>query len=549
MRTVERMAEDEQDRTTGTAAPRTRPATVPLDRIDAVVFDMDGVVTDTAVVHAAAWKRLFDQYLEERARRTDQPQEPFDPVADYRRYVDGKPRYDGVRSFLQSRGLTLPEGDPSGPLDRETVSGLGNRKDQYFLEELNRGGARAFPSTVELVRELNKAGVRTAVVSASRNMDLVLESAGVAGLFPVRVSGVVADELALPGKPDPAIFLEAARRLGTDPARTAIVEDSLAGVEAGRRGGLGLVVGIDRTGQGRALIEAGADVVVSDLAELRLEGAGDRERAIRDLPDALAHREEIAERTRGRRVAVFLDYDGTLTPIVDDPADALLPPATREALERLAASRPVAVISGRDLDDVRAMVGLPGIWYAGSHGFDIAGPSGERHQKAADLLPALDAAEAQLHDGVASVQGARVERKRFAIAVHYRQVDESRVPEIEEVVDRTAAVHPELRKTGGKKVFELRPAIPWDKGRALGFLLETLGLDGPDVLPIYIGDDETDEDAFRAVGDRGLAFVVRGEDDDRPTVARYSLADTADVAALLATLAETAEGAAWTPGP
>ncbi|HEX9313080.1 MAG TPA: trehalose-phosphatase [Actinomycetota bacterium] len=544
------MEDDEGSQTSETAAPAgAGRATVPLARIDAVVFDMDGVVTDTAIVHAAAWKRLFDQYLEECARRTGQPQAPFDQDSDYRRYVDGKPRYDGVRSFLQSRGITIPEGDSSDPPDRETVCGLGNRKDQYFLEELRRGGARAFPSTVELVRELTEAGVRTSVVSASRNMDLVLESAGVAGLFSVRVSGVDADELGLPGKPDPAIFLEAARRLGTDPARTAVVEDALAGVEAGRRGGFGLVVGIDRTGQGRALIEAGADVVVSDLAELRLEGAADRERAIRELPPALAHREEIADRTRSKRVAVFLDYDGTLTPIVDDPADALLPPATREALERLAATRPVAVISGRDLNDVRAMVGLPGIWYAGSHGFDIAGPNGERHQNAADLLPALDQAEAELRAGVAGIPGARVERKRFAIAVHYRQVDESHVLEIEAVVDRTAAVHPELRKTGGKKVFELRPGIPWDKGKALGFLLETLGLDGEDVVPTYIGDDETDEDAFRAVGDRGLAFVVRGEDDERPTVAHYSLADTAEVAALLATLAESAEGAAWTPGP
>src|SRR5439155_2312088 len=194
---------------------------------------------------------------------------------------------------------------------------------------------------------------------------------------------------------------------------------------------------------------------------------------------------------KGSRVAVFLDYDGTLTPIVDHPANALLPPATREALERLAASHPVAVISGRDLDDVRAMVGLPGIWYAGSHGFDIAGPNGERHQQAADLLPALDHAEAELRDGVAGIPGARVERKRFAIAVHYRQLDESLVPEIEAVVDRTAAVHPELRKAGGKKVLELGPAIPWDDGQALGFLREPLGLLGEEGLPTYSGDDET----------------------------------------------------------
>src|SRR6266511_4370168 len=185
MRTVERMSGDDQaSRTAGTAAPMPGRATVPVGRIDAVVFDIDGVVTDTAVVHAAAWKRLFDQYLQERAGATGQPQAPFDPVADYRRFVDGKPRYDGVRSFLASRGITIPEGEPSDPPDRETVCGLGNRKDQYFLEELRRGGARAFPSTVEMVRQLNEAGLRTAVVSASRNMDQVLSSAGVGGLFP-----------------------------------------------------------------------------------------------------------------------------------------------------------------------------------------------------------------------------------------------------------------------------------------------------------------------------------------------------------------------------
>ena len=238
--------------------------------VDSVVFDMDGVVTDTAAVHAAAWKRLFDAFLRKRADGLGQPFEAFDSDRDYRRYVDGKPRNDGVRSFLESRGIDLAWGDPADRPDRETICGLGNRKTAYFRDHIREHGVRAFPSTIELVRTLRNEGVPVAVISASRQMSEVLESAGVADLFPVRVDGIVAENLGLPGKPDPAVFLEAARRLGTDPPRTAVVEDALSGVEAARRGGFGLVVGVDRTGHPGELRRAGAHVVVADLAELEL---------------------------------------------------------------------------------------------------------------------------------------------------------------------------------------------------------------------------------------------------------------------------------------
>jgi beta-phosphoglucomutase family hydrolase len=251
---------------------RRRPAaSLPLSRIDAVIFDMDGVVTDTASTHAAAWTRLFDGYLGERAGGKGEPLSPFTPD-DYRRFVDGKPRYDGVRDFLASRDIALPEGDPTDPPDRETVCGLGNRKDEYFLAQLREHGAQAYPGTVALVRQLAARGVGTAIISASRNLTEVLDSAGVGDLFRVEVDGLAAERLGLPGKPDPAVFLEAAKRLGVEAARVAIVEDALAGVEAGRRGGFAFVVGVDRTGHADALDSAGADVVVSDLGELELEG-------------------------------------------------------------------------------------------------------------------------------------------------------------------------------------------------------------------------------------------------------------------------------------
>src|SRR5919198_654411 len=194
------------------------PARAVIDRgrIDAVVFDMDGVVTDTASVHAAAWKRLFDEVLAQRG------QPPFDADAEYRRYVDGKPRYDGVRDFLASRGITLAEGESSDPPERETVRGLGNRKNNYFLTELRENGARAYETTVALVQELQRAGAGTAIISASRNLDEVLAAAGVGDLFAVKVDGRATEDLGLPGKPDPAVFLEAARQLGSDPGRAAV---------------------------------------------------------------------------------------------------------------------------------------------------------------------------------------------------------------------------------------------------------------------------------------------------------------------------------------
>lgn len=236
----------------------------------AVIFDMDGVVTDTASVHAAAWKRLFDEFLAARGAAEGGPVVPFDLDADYRRYVDGRNREDGVATFLAARGVDLPAGGPQDPPDAQTVWALAARKNRLFEEAIETEGVRPFPSSVALLDRLRRGGVRTAVVSASRNAAAVLAAAGVDGLFDVRVDGEDAARLGLSGKPDPALFVEAARRLGVPPARAAVVEDSAAGVEAARRGGFGLVVGVDRGGHSADLATAGADVLVGDLGQLDL---------------------------------------------------------------------------------------------------------------------------------------------------------------------------------------------------------------------------------------------------------------------------------------
>ncbi|MDX1620646.1 MAG: beta-phosphoglucomutase family hydrolase [Nitriliruptorales bacterium] len=244
------------------------------EQIDAVIFDTDGVITDTAAVHKAAWKELFDDFLRQRADPEDRPFEPFTDE-DYRLYVDGKPRYDGVRSFLESRGIELPEGDPSDPPGDETVQALGNRKNAGFREALERDGAEAFAGTVDLIHRLRDAGIATGVISASRNCKAVLDAAGVSDLFDTRVDGNDAEELGFPGKPDPAVFEVAAERLEVAVDRAVVVEDALAGVEAGHRGSFALVIGVDRIGHAEDLLEHGADVVVSDLGEVTVGSEGE----------------------------------------------------------------------------------------------------------------------------------------------------------------------------------------------------------------------------------------------------------------------------------
>ena len=238
------------------------------DSVRACLFDLDGVLTRTATVHAAAWKEMFDGYLRERAARTGERFVPFDPVADYTRYVDGKPRYDGVRSFLAARGIELPDGEPGDPPDAETVCGLGNRKNEIVLQMIREGGVEAYEGSVRYLAAAREAGLRRAVVSSSANTRDVLLAAGLEEFFQARIDGVVAEREGLKGKPAPDTFLAGARALGVAPDRAAVFEDALAGVAAGRAGGFACVVGVDRVGQAGALREHGASIVVSDLSEL-----------------------------------------------------------------------------------------------------------------------------------------------------------------------------------------------------------------------------------------------------------------------------------------
>jgi beta-phosphoglucomutase family hydrolase len=241
---------------------------VQWDQYDAVLFDLDGVLTDTASVHAACWKRLFDQFLRCRAEAGGEGFRPFDIGADYRVYVDGRPRFDGARSFLESRGIHLPEGQPDAAPGDETVCALANHKDGLVNAILESDGVKPYPGSVELIHQLSARGVVSAVVSSSRNCRAVLAAAGIASLFEVVVDGEVGQLENLRGKPAPDTFLRATQLLAIEPRRSVVVEDATSGVQAGRDGGFGLVIGVDRVGHADELRRNGADLVVKDLSEL-----------------------------------------------------------------------------------------------------------------------------------------------------------------------------------------------------------------------------------------------------------------------------------------
>jgi alpha,alpha-trehalase len=494
---------------------------------DAVVFDLDGVLTDTAALHARAWKALFDPLLDERG------QTPFDMGADYRRYVDGKKREDGIRSFLDSRGIELPP---------DELKRLADAKNAHFQRLLADKGVPTLDENLAFLRRVRAAGFKTACVSASRNAPGILEAARLEPCFDTVVSGVTAAAENLAGKPAPDTFLAAAARLGVEAARCVVIEDAESGVAAGRAGGFGLVIGLAGPGAGeathRALTERGADLVVDDLSRVAV---ADAEPQTSDrLPSALERLDDLQAEAGTRRLAFFLDYDGTLTPIVARPDMAKLSPEMRDTLERLAQACLVAIVSGRGLADVRGLVGAPDLIYAGSHGFEIAGPQGLSIQAehGTEFLPDLDEMEGFLHRALEPVEGALVERKRFSIAVHYRNVDPHDQSAVDDAVGRALADHPGFRKGLGKKVYEIQPNIDWHKGRAVRWLIEALELDLSEVLPVYIGDDVTDEDAFRALKGDGLGILVRDPAEPHETAARYALESPDEVRRFFETLLE-----------
>jgi trehalose-phosphatase len=517
---------------------------------DSIIFDMDGVVTKTALVHAHAWKKAFDEFLKARSSRTGEPFKEFTHDDDYLPYVDGKPRNEGVQSFLASRGITLPYGESSDPAGTETVYGLSNGKNEFFKETLEEDGVERYEPMVKFIKEVRDHGVRVGLASSSKNCELILGKAGLLDLFETRVDGVVSEKFGLKGKPEADIFVTAARNLGAEPARTIVVEDAVSGVAAGRNGGFGLVLGVARKNNVDELLSGGADIAMKNLSHMEIKWLQKwfqrkphdlfsvwNEIMIPSVPQMWELREDIPiylnpyylrtgkDIFEKKETIFFLDYDGTLTPIVDRPQDAVVSPEMKDTVKRLSEKCRVFIVSGRFREDVQSLLGIDNLLYAGSHGFDIKGEGLSMvHPKAAEVIPDVKKSIKSLEESLGGIEGLYIEKKKFSVAVHYRLVDEAKYLErIKKEVDEAVKEAGTLRLMCGKKVFELLPDIEWDKGKAIRWILEAIGLNWKDANMIYIGDDVTDEFAFRMIKTRGTGILVSGE--DRPSAAGFRLSD------------------------
>ena len=492
----------------------------------AVILDMDGVITKTAVIHAKAWKQMFDEFLKEKQGGNFKP---LDIENDYNKYIDGIPRLDGIHGFLKSRNIEIPLGNPDDDPEKNTVHGLGKRKNKIFRDVIEKEGVEVYDDAKAMIDKWKKENVKLAVISSSKNCKYIMEKTGLLDRFEVRVDGNTLKEDNLKGKPEPDMFIKAAEYLNVKVEDTMIIEDAIQGVQAGKKGKFACVVGVSRNGKGDALKEAGADIVVKKLTEL-----SNMEHATQEnLPNALKEIEKLFEKKWNRELVIFLDYDGTLTPIVSDPDAAELPDDNRAIITELSNLTPVTIISGRDLRDLKSKIEIDTIIYAGSHGFDISGPEGLKmvHDSEKEVTPALDEAEKRLNELLKDIRGAKIERKKFAIAVHFRNVEEKDVQEVKDAVQKEADRHDILKTGSGKKILELKPDIDWNKGYALDWLTKKLGWDREKYLRIYIGDDITDEDGFEALIDDGIGILVGSHGEK--TAATYALRNTDEVTSFL----------------
>jgi len=521
---------------------------------DAVIFDLDGVVTKTALVHANAWKSVFDEYLRDREKAGGDPFKEFTHEDDYLPYVDGKPRYEGVKSFLGSRGIDLAYGDLEDPPENETICGIGNRKNIKFVELLKKNGVEEYPSTVNFIKALKEKGIRVGVASSSKNCKYVLKAAGIEHLFETRVDGEVSARTGLKGKPEGDIFVTAALNIGAHPARSVVVEDATSGVQAGRNGEFGLVVGVARENNEDELLKNGADIVVEDLEHVDIEWVN---KWFTKKPADLFASWDIASKDNisflekdnlkinpsyyrpgkkavfsGKKPVFFFDYDGTLTPIVGRPELAVISDDMKKIVEEISRKYTTAIVSGRARRNVEDLLGIDGLIYAGNHGFDIAGPGISMvYPGAESTMSQVKKITGDLSEELEGIPGLIIEKKKFSVAVHYRQVDGKEVPGIKKTVEKAIAGNKKLRMMIGKMVFEVLPAIDWDKGKAVRWVMEILGLSWEAASVIYIGDDTTDEDAFRIMRTRGTGIVVTMENN--PSSADFCVKTPDDVKKLL----------------
>lgn len=472
----------------------------------AMILDMDGVVTNTRELHFDAWKISFDEVL------ASEGEDHFFERKDYEHFVDGKTREEGILSFMKSRKIKL---------SAEAVKALGQKKNHLYLQRLREVGPEVFEDSVKAIKNWKEQGIGVAIISSSQNCSEVLEKAGIKNLFDAQVDSVIAEKNHLRGKPEADYFLEAAHLLGVSPEECAIVEDSLAGIAAGASAHFKGVIGMSKKGQTpRSLLYAqGATQVVESLEK------------IGHSKNAIDHWKDIQQKIGEREVALFIDFDGTLSEIVADPTRAEASPSILAILKECALSLKLAIISGRDRADVKQRINLENIFYAGCHGFDISGP-GAFHfivDEALAIIPDIHSARQNLQELQNDFPGMVIEDKRFFIAVHYRGVDQRDQSILTDKVREVAKTFSTLGIREGKKVIEIAPKLDWDKGSAIRKLSTILEINPEQTLSIYLGDDLTDEDAFREINTNNGIGIKIDHGEESKTAANYLLKDPKEV--------------------
>lgn len=504
------------------------------NRMKAVVVDMSEVLLHTAAINKSAWEKVFSDFFKiinlEQSFTED----------DFHTWFEGQPKFDRVRNFLNSRTINLPFGNQSDLAGFDSICSLEKRRSQVFNHLLNEGNLHVYDEAVQSLKIWKEKGLKTAIVSSDENFTKAVKHSDFINLFDVQIDGHASRKMGLKEKPEADLYKKAVRKLNLKPEECILLDDSIPGMQAGSKANMGLVVGINRRDNYRMLSENGADIVIDSFDELDLIDDPDIKAWFTTPISPFASEyvkigKEIYEKTP----VLFLDYDGTLTPIVKQPEDAIISKEMQDVLQECASRFTVAAVSGRDMDDLKTRVNLPRLLYAGSHGFRISGPDGlyMEHEKTSEILPKLDLLNEKLNlsfEGIA--EGVRIERKRYAIAIHYRNAKKEDIPLIKKTVTETVAGSADFKIGEGKKILEIKPAIEWHKGKAVLWILEKLGLtDRNKYIPIYIGDDVTDEDAYEALKDWGIGIQVGP--GALPTAAKFRLKNIYQVRIFLKELA------------
>jgi trehalose-phosphatase len=475
-------------------------------KIKGVIFDMDGVVTQTAQLHYKTWKVVLDQFLHKITSNSYHFTEQ-----DYFYFFDGVPRKDGVKNYFSTLKIGEKEVKKHYEDLAQCIDVICSKKNNLMLSVIAEDKIQAFNDCMEFIEFIRSLDYKIAIISSSKNCRAILKSAGIENLFAVCVDGVIAEEKQLVGKPNPAIFLEAAKQLNLLPEQCLVIEDALAGVKAAKDGGFNTVA-LDRENK---LFEEfrkyNPDYILRDLSKNQVQFYKNFILQKSKAASALDALPFIASSlNQQKEIVLFLDYDGTLTPIVDRPQDASLSPLMRESILCLCKNYLTVIISGRELTNLKEQVKIPNIFYAGNHGFELVGPENSNFsfKIGDDYLEDIQAIYKEIYLVFKEIPGCIIENKKFTLSIHYRLAHESQYEFISATIDRLLMNFKNLSRHEGKMVIEIRPRIAWNKGIAALSLLKWLKKDYLNVIPIYIGDDITDEDAFQQFNQKGITIKV-----------------------------------------